>query len=56
MVDALLTLASMSPAERVALGRRGRGLVEREFDMRVLGGRMEALLAEAIEERARTST
>ena len=51
MVDALQRFLEMSPAERIEMGKRGRRYVENEYDMRVLGERMESLLSEAVEVR-----
>lgn len=51
MVDALEKLLEMSPSERVEMGKRGRRYVEKEFDMRKLGGQMELLLLQAIKDK-----
>ncbi len=55
MVNALQRILEMSPKERTDMGKRGRLYVEKHYDMRKLGERMEALLAEAIMERERGS-
>ena len=47
LVEALLRLSAMSPAERREMGLRGRRYVESEYDMRTLADRMENLLTEA---------
>jgi glycosyltransferase involved in cell wall biosynthesis len=52
MVGALQKLRAMSPAQRVAMGKRGRHYVESEFDMRMLAERMENLLSQAVHDRA----
>jgi glycosyltransferase involved in cell wall biosynthesis len=51
MVAALEKYLEMSPAERTAMGKRGRRWVENGFDMRKLGDRMESLLLQAIKDR-----
>jgi glycosyltransferase involved in cell wall biosynthesis len=51
MVKALEKYLEMSPAERIEMGKRGRSWVEKEYDMRNLGDRMERLLLQAIHER-----
>ncbi|MBI4375225.1 MAG: glycosyltransferase family 4 protein [Elusimicrobia bacterium] len=47
MVEALEKYLEMHPAERIAMGKRGRAWVERKFDMKNLGERMECLLLQA---------
>jgi glycosyltransferase involved in cell wall biosynthesis len=51
MVSALKEYLEMSPADRSAMGKRGRCWVEKEFDMHLLGLRMEKLLFQAIEDK-----
>ena len=51
MVVALETYIEMSPADRIKMGESGREYVEREFDMRILGNRMEALIFQSITDR-----
>jgi glycosyltransferase involved in cell wall biosynthesis len=51
MAAALERLAGMSPAERQALGRKGRRYVEENYDMRVLGDRMDDLLRQAVTDK-----
>src|SRR6185437_1430590 len=46
MVDALRKVAAMTPAERVEMGARGRRYVEAEFDVSMLGNRMERMLVQ----------
>ncbi len=56
MVDALHKLAAMTPAERVEMGVRGRRYVEAEYDMSMLGARMDRLLAQAVADKLARST
>jgi glycosyltransferase involved in cell wall biosynthesis len=51
MVCALKEYLEMSPADRIAMGKRGRCWVEKEFDMHLLGLRMEKLLFQAIKDK-----
>lgn len=51
IVGALEKYLEMSPAERIEMGKRGRRWVEKEFDMRNLGDRMETLLLQAIKDK-----
>jgi glycosyltransferase involved in cell wall biosynthesis len=51
MVGALESLLKMTPEERIEMGKRGRRYVEEEYDMGMLGDRMESLLLQAIEDR-----
>jgi glycosyltransferase involved in cell wall biosynthesis len=51
MAEVLLRLLDMTPEERLQMGKRGRSWVEKDFDMRMLGERMEYLLLQAIKER-----
>lgn len=51
MVEALEKYLEMSPAERSAMGKRGRNWVENEFDMKALRRRMERLLLQAIKDK-----
>lgn len=51
MATALQRIGALSPRERVEMGRRGRRYVEDNYDMRVLGERMEALLRRAIQDK-----
>ena len=53
MADALRKILAMSPPERRAMGERGRVYVERNYDMGVLGRRMEQLMLEAVGEARR---
>ncbi len=53
MAAALRKIADLGPAERVQMGRHGRRYVEENFDMRVLGERMESLLQQAIKDRGK---
>ncbi len=41
----------MSSSERIAMGKRGRNWVEKEFDICKLSDRMESLLLQAIKEK-----
>lgn len=50
MVEALEKLLAMSLAERAEMGKKGRKFIEKEFDIRVLGDRMELLLQQAVNE------
>lgn len=47
MAEALTKVLALPPAERRAMGERGRSYVETNFDMRVLGKKMEALMIDA---------
>jgi hypothetical protein len=47
MANAFRTILAMSPAERQAMGERGRVYVEKNFDMRTLGRQMEQLMLQA---------
>lgn len=51
MVEVLEKYLDMRPVERIEMGKRGRRWVEKEFDMRKLGDRMECLLSQAIKDR-----
>jgi glycosyltransferase involved in cell wall biosynthesis len=53
MAGAFRKLRAMSPEERRAMGERGRRYVESNFDMKVLGRRMEQLMLEARAARPR---
>lgn len=53
LADALEKLQAMAPDERKRLGRHGRAYVEEQFDIKVLGARMEQMLRDAIEEGMR---
>lgn len=48
MADAFRTILAMSPADRQVMGERGRVYVENNFDMRVLGRKMEEFMMEAV--------
>lgn len=52
MAEALEKYLTMSPSERIDMGRRGRHYVENEFDIRKLADRMESLLKQAIKDRS----
>ena len=51
MVDVLEKYLEMSSSERIAMGKRGRHWVEKEFDICKLSDRMESLLLHAIKEK-----
>jgi glycosyltransferase involved in cell wall biosynthesis len=51
MVEAFLKIKKMTPQERVEMGKRGREYVEREFDMSVLGKKMEQMLIDAVRKK-----
>ena len=51
MADALEKYLGMSPAERIKLGKLARLYAEKEFDVRTLADRMEAMLWEASHDR-----
>jgi len=51
MVLALEKYIEMSPADRIIMGARGREYVEREFDIKILGKRMESLIIQSITDR-----
>lgn len=51
MVEALLKFSKMSPVERIEMGKRGRVYVEKEFNMKNLGKRMEKMLFQAVSEK-----
>jgi glycosyltransferase involved in cell wall biosynthesis len=53
MADAFRAILAMRPAARRELGNRGRRYVEDNFDMHVLGRRMEQLMVEAAREASR---
>jgi glycosyltransferase involved in cell wall biosynthesis len=50
MVEALESLLSMTPEARIEMGKRGRQYVAKEYEIGMLGGRMELLLLQAIED------
>ncbi len=49
MAEALRMLRALGAPARIAMGERGRRYVEDNFDMRMLGERMESLLRQAIQ-------
>jgi len=51
MVEALESFVKMTPEERIEMGKRGRRYVKKEYEMAMLGDRMEFLLLQAIEDR-----
>jgi len=51
LVLALEKYIEMSPTDRIRMGERGREYVEKEFDMQILGNRMEALIFQSIIDR-----
>ena len=55
MLDAIVKLMTMPAADRIAMGERGRTLVEREHSIGAVTDRYEALLANLISERRRTT-
>lgn len=50
LAGAIVELAATAPEDRDAMGRRGRGYVERHHDVRELGGRLDALLRSGADE------
>ena len=48
MADAVLTLAAMTPDQRMQLGLNGKKYAQQEFDRSQLMDRLEALLGEAV--------
>ncbi|CAH2032337.1 glycosyltransferase family 4 protein [Trichlorobacter ammonificans] len=53
MADVLMRLAALSPEERSLMGQRGSNYIK-EFDMRVLSGRMESLLWQAVQDKEKS--
>jgi glycosyltransferase involved in cell wall biosynthesis len=51
LADALGKLQEMTPQQRVEIGKNGRRYVEENFDMKVLGDRMEELILQARKDR-----
>ncbi len=51
MAAGLERMLAMGPGERRAMGLRGRAYVEAHFDVRILAGRFEGALREALQAR-----
>ena len=51
MVEALEKILKMTPIERIKMGERGRRWIEKEFNMLMLGERMEDLLEQAVHQK-----
>ena len=51
MAEALLKYLDMSPADRIAMGKRGQEWVKTNFDMETLAARMESLLEQAVSKK-----
>lgn len=50
MADALMELLSLTPEERLEMGRRGSNYIK-EYDVRILARRMESLLLQAVQDK-----
>jgi glycosyltransferase involved in cell wall biosynthesis len=48
MADALIRLSRMSDAERCDMGRKGLAYVQEHHDIRILAGRLESVLQDAV--------